>query len=311
MLSNIIGKYNRNRRKIWTAIIIIGFIIGLRFALTSYTGNKKIGSSDNTTTTYFTDNSQNDYPFLNDKIYKNKNVSKNSQEISNTIKTFIEYCNNRQVEEAYDMLSEDTKYNLYKSKTEFVKNYYITFFKTKKIYNMQAWITSGGYYTYKVEFEEDLLSTGGADSNKIEEYYTVVKENEKYKININRYIGNIEINKITEKNNVKITVLSKNIYLDNIEYKIKVENLSNNTIVLDTKNTKRTTALMDSNNFAYPAYMYKLLENDLTVYSGETKEINIQFNQQYNAKYYNTKIVFNNFNLDNNSNKKTIFEVDV
>lgn len=176
---------------------------------------------------------------------------------------------------------------------------------------MQAWITSGGYYTYKVEFEEDLLSTGGADSNKIEEYYTVVKENEKYKININRYIGNIEINKITEKNNVKITVLSKNIYLDNIEYKIKVENLSNNTIVLDTKNTRRTTALMDSNNFEYPAYMYKLLENDLTVYSGETKGINIQFNQQYNAKYYNTKIVFNNFNLDNNSNKKTIFEVDV
>lgn len=310
MLNNLIRKYNRNRREIWIVVVIIAFIIGFRYALTSYMKNDRIGSSNNVTT-YFPNNNQNDYPFLNDKIYENKNVSKNSQEISNTIKTFIEYCNNRQVEEAYDMLSEDTKYNLYKSKTEFVKNYYITFFKTKKIYNMQAWITSGGYYTYKVEFEEDLLSTGGADSNKIEEYYTVVKENEKYKININRYIGNIEINKITEKNNVKITVLSKNIYLDNIEYKIKVENLSNNTIVLDTKNTKRTTALMDSNNFAYPAYMYKLLENDLTVYSGETKEINIQFNQQYNTKYYNTKIVFNNFNLDNNSNKKTIFEVDV
>lgn len=310
MLNNLIRKYNRNRREIWIVVVIIAFIIGFRYALTSYMKNDRIGSSNNATT-YFPNNNQNDYPILNNKIYEDKNVSKNSGEISNTIKTFIEYCNNRQVEEAYDMLSEDTKYNLYKSKTEFVKNYYITFFKTKKIYNMQAWITSGGYYTYKVEFEEDLLSTGGADSNKIEEYYTVVKENEKYKININRYIGNIEINKITEKNNVKITVLSKNIYLDNIEYKIKVENLSNNTIVLDTKNTKRTTALMDSNNFAYPAYMYKLLENDLTVYSGETKEINIQFNQQYNAKYYNTKIVFNNFNLDNNSNKKTIFEVDV
>lgn len=310
MLNNLIRKYNRNRREIWIVVVIIAFIIGFRYALTSYMKNDRIGSSNNATT-YFLNNNQNDYPILNNKIYEDKNVSKNSGEISNTIKTFIEYCNNRQVEEAYDMLSEDTKYNLYKSKTEFVKNYYITFFKTKKIYNMQAWITSGGYYTYKVEFEEDLLSTGGADSNKIEEYYTVVKENEKYKININRYIGNIEINKITEKNNVKITVLSKNIYLDNIEYKIKVENLSNNTIVLDTKNTKRTTALMDSNNFAYPAYMYKLLENDLTVYSGETKEINIQFNQQYNAKYYNTKIVFNNFNLDNNSNKKTILEVDV
>ncbi len=310
MLNNLIRKYNRNRREIWIVVVIIAFIIGFRYALTSYMKNDRIGSSNNATT-YFPNNNQNDYPILNNKIYEDKNVSKNSEEISNTIKTFIEYCNNRQVEEAYDMLSEDTKYNLYKSKTEFAKNYYITFFKTKKIYNMQAWITSGGYYTYKVEFEEDLLSTGGADSNKIEEYYTVVKENEKYKININRYIGNIEINKITEKNNVKITVLSKNIYLDNIEYKIKVENLSNNTIVLDTKNTKRTTALMDSNNFAYPAYMYKLLENDLTVYSGETKEINIQFNQQYNAKYYNTKIVFNNFNLDNNSNKKTIFEVDV
>lgn len=310
MLNNLIRKYNRNRREIWIVVVIIAFIIGFRYALTSYMKNDRIGSSNNATT-YFPNNNQNDYPILNNKIYEDKNVSKNSEEISNTIKTFIQYCNNKEIEKAYNMLSEDTKYNLYKSKTEFVKNYYITFFKTKKIYNMQAWITSGGYYTYKVEFEEDLLSTGGADSNKIEEYYTVVKENEKYKININRYIGNIEINKITEKNNVKITVLSKNIYLDNIEYKIKVENLSNNTIVLDTKNTRRTTALMDSNNFEYPAYMYKLLENDLTVYSGETKEINIQFNQQYNAKYYNTKIVFNNFNLDNNSNKKTIFEVDV
>lgn len=310
MLNNLIRKYNRNRREIWIVVVIIAFIIGFRYALTSYMKNDRIGSNNNATT-YFPNNNQNDYPILNNKIYEDKNVSKNSEEISNTIKTFIQHCNNKEIEKAYNMLSEDIKHNLYKNKTEFVKNYYIIFFKTKKIYNMQAWITSGGYYTYKVEFEEDLLSTGGADSNKIEEYYTVVKENEKYKININRYIGNIEINKITEKNNVKITVLSKNIYLDNIEYKIKVENLSNNTIVLDTKNTKRTTALMDSNNFAYPAYMYKLLENDLTVYSGETKEINIQFNQQYNAKYYNTKIVFNNFNLDNNSNKKTIFEVDV
>lgn len=310
MLNNLIRKYNRNRRKIWTVVVIIAFIIGFRYALTSYMKNDRIGSSNNATT-YFPNNNQNDYPILNNKIYEDKNVSKNSEEVSNTIKTFIQYCNNKEIKKAYNMLSEDIKHNLYKNKTEFVKNYYIIFFKTKKTYNMQAWITNREYYTYKIEFQEDLISTGGADDTKIEEYYTVVKENGEYKININRYIGNTDINKTTEENNVKITVLSENIYLDNIEYKIKIENLTNNTIILDTKNTKKTTVLVDSNNFEYPAYMYKLLEDDLTVYPGETKEINIQFNQQYNAKYDNKKIVFNNFKLDNKINEKIIFEADV
>ena len=104
MLNNLIRKYNRNRREIWIVVVIIAFIIGFRYALTSYMKNDRIGSSNNATN-YFPNNNQNDYPILNNKIYEDKNVSKNSEEISNTIKTFIQHCNNKEIEKAYNMLS--------------------------------------------------------------------------------------------------------------------------------------------------------------------------------------------------------------
>ena len=69
MLNNLIRKYNRNRREIWIVVVIIAFIIGFRYALTSYMKNDKIGSSNNATT-YFPNNNQNDYPILNNKIYE-------------------------------------------------------------------------------------------------------------------------------------------------------------------------------------------------------------------------------------------------
>ena len=67
MLNNLIRKYNRNRREIWIVVVIIAFIIGFRYALTSYMKNDRIGSSNNATT-YFPNNNQNVYPILNKKI---------------------------------------------------------------------------------------------------------------------------------------------------------------------------------------------------------------------------------------------------
>ncbi len=46
MLNNLIRKYNRNRREIWIVVVIIAFIIGFRYALTSYMKNDRIGSSN-------------------------------------------------------------------------------------------------------------------------------------------------------------------------------------------------------------------------------------------------------------------------
>ena len=44
MLNNLIRKYNRNRREIWIVVVIIAFIIGFRYALTSYMKNDRIVS---------------------------------------------------------------------------------------------------------------------------------------------------------------------------------------------------------------------------------------------------------------------------
>ncbi len=177
MLNTIIRKYNKNRKRIWTWIIIIGFAIGIKYALNTHIrNNNKIGSGNNATI-YFTNKDKNDYPIMSEQKEQNKSISYNLPEVSKAVKTFIDYCNNREIEKAYNMLSEDTKHYLYKTQADFINNYYNIYYKTKKTYNIQAWITENNYYIYKINLQEDLLSTGNVNSKKVEEYYTVKKEN--------------------------------------------------------------------------------------------------------------------------------------
>ena len=47
------------------------------------------------------------------------------------------------------------------------------------------------------------------DDMSIQDYYTIVKENDEYKLNINNYIGKEEVNKTKKQNGVEIYIAER------------------------------------------------------------------------------------------------------
>ena len=62
---------------------------------------------------------------------------------------------------------------------------------------MQSWITNGNKYTYRIELLEDMLSNGKSTNSKKIDYYTVIKEEDNYYLNIDGFVEKNELNKYT------------------------------------------------------------------------------------------------------------------
>lgn len=221
---------------------------------------------------------------------------------------FIKYCNNDKVKEAYEMLSTDCKNAYYTSVKDFKNLYLRQLFDIDKTYEIQSWISSEETNTYKVKLITDMFDRGGYDdTDYIEEYYTIVNENNEKKLSINKYIKKVDINKSSQKNNIKINVISKNVYLDYEIYDIEFENKTKNTIMMDTKANTSSVFLSDSNNVNYSAYLHEIIDTDLKLNKNEKKTIKIKFNKMYNP---NIKISSMNFR-DIKYNYHKINEIDM
>ncbi len=221
------------------------------------------------------------------------NVTKEQQTTnSELIDKFISYCNNKEIQKAYNLLTDECKEAVYSSKIEnFQNNYVNRIFSTKKSYTIQSWISSN-IYTYEVQISDDILSTGKLDVNKIEEYYTVVKKNGEYKLNIGGYIYKDNINKYAQKDDIRIDVLNKDIYKEYENYKLRITNNTQKTIMLDTRQDTNSVYLQGTNNKPYSAFMYEIEQTRLIVKPGFSITLNIRFNKRYSNNTRMEKMVF-------------------
>jgi len=148
-------------------------------------------------------------------VISGDNVSNEQQEVNtNIIDTFIKYCNKKQIDKAYSILTNECKENVFNNNIDdFKKNYIEKVYTSNKTYSMQSWIKQNNSVTYKVKITDDMLATGKV-GNTIQDYYTVVKQNGAYKLNINGYIGRKTINKEATKDNITIKINYKDIYMN-------------------------------------------------------------------------------------------------
>lgn len=287
-MNRLIRYYNQNRKKIWGIVIIIASAI-LLLQLVNYfykvenqkrlEGSKqeqKELSFTNTNTTKVTDDNS---------VVTGKQKTKNDLETaSNIIDTFISFCNEKEIEKAYNLLTEDCKAQMYDNIEAFEQAYYNNVFEGEtKIANIENWHDD----TYKVKIMGNMLTTGKKEENPKQDYITIVKENNENKLNINGYIGKKDINKMTEKDNIKVEVVSKNTYKDYETYTVKVTNKTENAILLDSRSEARSLYIKDSNGMTYSSYSHELTEPMMTVNPANTKEITIKF---YSAFISNKKI---------------------
>lgn len=217
-----------------------------------------------------------------------------------TIEQFVKICNEQKVEEAYNLLSDECKEEVYHSIDSFRNNYYNKIFNgKKKNISVENWAGN----IYKVTFENDALSTGVyTQEGTIQDYITVLAlENNEFRLNINNYIGRKEINKVdNDSSNIAITVLKSDTYMDYQTYTFSITNNTNNTILLDDKFDTNNTYIQDENENQYNAYIQELSEAQLTVTPGETKELTIKYYNRYGTTKKISKIVFNKVILNYN-----------
>ena len=283
-MHNLKRFYDQNRKGIWMAIIIIASIFILLQLLNYFArrnNEKELSNSVNI-----------EEININEKTNTNVNLksstsaitgesvsSKNLNTATETIEKFINFCNEKKLDEAYNMLTEECKNEMYTSVNIFEQAYYNNVFNgEEKSCNIENWTGD----IYKVNIVGDMLATGKSNNGYTkQDYITVKKEENNYKLNINNYIGNKKIDKTTEKDGIEINIISKNTYMDNEQYTIKVTNNSQNNISLDGLSNVKSLYLQDSKGAKYSAYVQELTEPTLKVQAGQTKEVTIKFYSNY------------------------------
>lgn len=288
-MNKFVRFYNQNRHMVWIIILSIAAFIAIiqildNFAYEKNNANQNINSVNN-----------NNYINYNYSVITEKEVNSNVSEI---IDEFIENCNNGQVEDAYEMLSDECKIILYPSLEDFKQKYYNKIFSEKKSYIYQAWISESSMYTYRIDFTEDMLATGSPAQTSIIDYYTVVKNNDEYKLNINKFVGIETINKEITKDNVLINVKRKKIYMDYEIYDIRVENNTRTTIMLDDMRSTDNIYVQDNNEQKYFWYNSEIIESDIKIRRGYSQELSIKFNKGYNKSNKTKRIVFESVILE-------------
>lgn len=279
---NIFRAYNQNRKTILIIILVIVAVIIL-LQLLNYLTKKNIENKEVSNTTV-----ENKYGKNYEAVTGERKEDATYSTQTNVIKNFLDACVNGDTETAYNLISDDCKNALYPSINNFIDGYYNINFKDKKIsYNYQAW--SGN--TYKIEFRENILSTGMySDSAYKEEYYTL----DGNKLNISGYVKKEEINAEEQKQNITITVDNLEYYRDYLVCNISVFNQTDNDILLDSLENAENITLMDRNEVEFTYYNDELDESEIKVYKGQLMQISLKFNVVYRENLDIRKINFKN-----------------
>lgn len=155
--------------------------------------------------------------------------------ISELIDDFMKYCNDKEYDKAYNLLTTEYKNKFVSDKNEFIK-YVDTKFKNKRLYNIQNYSNIDGAYVYKVRFMEDILASGTTNGYLyVEEKYVVKEENGSLKLALGGYIKEEPLNLQFEDEYMKINVTRRDIYYDQVLYYAEIVNKTDNYIVLSNQ----------------------------------------------------------------------------
>lgn len=280
--------YNQNKLKVWIGILLIIFLLILIKTLNANIKNNNSKNNDKETTSNVVS-----YRNQSKSMVDGGSVSETySEDLGKFINQFFSYCIEHNPHNAYSMLSNDTKQELYQTEGLFVKNYYQSRFNGNKDFSFQSWSSVDNVYIYQVKIFDNMLATGQSSENYIEEYVTISNEDGEYKLNINSYLGRKNINKKSEDKNLSVEVIRVDRYLDYEIYTLSVQNKKETDMILDTRRKTSSCYVKDDRDNKFEALLYENKEEELAFSPNEKKTIRIKFSDS-NRK--NLKIESINF----------------
>lgn len=299
-MSNLRKYYYDNKQKIWKTILIIVSIFAVIYGVNYFM--RLQNDNYNTLAQNIPQNTIVD----NTSLTTNQSVVGGSiiddsilEEHITVIENFLNLCNNKEFEKAYELLSTDCKENVFNNYNLFKTAYCDKIFNTSKTYTTENWSGS----IYRIRLVEDILATGQSSTmgTAIQDWYTIVDEDGEEKLNINNYIGKQEFTDSTStENDITIKILEKNTYKDYENYTIEVTNNTKNTIYLDDGEDTSTIYIEDSNGVKHEAASSEIIYSTLTLMSGQTKRYTIKFTNTYITNREITSITFDKVILNYN-----------
>lgn len=283
-MNKLIKLYNENRFVIIVVIIMIALGIIVLQTLNKLAGEERKAKIENIAkeTNSSTSSQGTTISNTNTSVITGQTVKNN---IANTeiIKQFVKYCNEGQIENAYNMLTDDCKERIYPSLERFKTMYYDRIFKIKRMYSLENWYEEGNSATYYIKYTEDVMATGITNSkNNNSDYITVTKQEMTNCLNINSYVGTKTINKSQTENGVNIEITKIHMYMDYTILDLKVRNLSKDTIIIDTKENQDTLYLYDLKGVKYTSFLNENSAEELKASKNMEIKTNIKFNKRYN-----------------------------
>lgn len=215
-------------------------------------------------------------------------------DIEKTIEQYITYCNQKEYQKAYNMISENCRKKVYPSLEDF-KAYVDYVFEEKKVYTIQNYSNRDNVYIYRIRLFDDILATGMTYTDTLkyfEEKLVFTEKNGKLLLGVKEYIGDEEVDVVYEDQYMKITVSNKSISYDEETYTVRVQNKTEHTIVLTDDMTageigieaENGTSLMVVDDLWNPIYLQPQTSN--TYY--------LTFQKFYDEGYATTGIKFYN-----------------
>lgn len=286
-MNYIVRFWNQNRKKIIIGIGVIVFLVIIVQILNQIAKEQKELAKQNIQT----EEKEEDLP--TQSIIGGESVSEEETKINvDIIETFIQKCNSADITGAYNMLTNECKEVVFPTEESFKSGYYDIIFATKKIANIENFLSTDNRYTYQVNLYNDILATGKLDETDQTPYQDYITIDQDGKLNINSFIYKKEINLESEKNGIKLIVESQEIYKDNEKYKIKIENNTDKRILIDTRSKSKSVYLVGSNNVVYESFISELSSILYEIPANFYRNYTIKFNKIYSSEVETVAIVF-------------------
>ena len=219
-------------------------------------------------------------------------------EDENIVNKFLDLCNSGKIEDAYSLLSEECKAELYPTLEEFKEYYYNNIFTKKREYNIQSWISNSKFTIYKIRYPNSMLSTGTYNEKDVyEDYITLNKDSKNEKISIGGFIFSKKYNVTTKTNELEATIVSKKTYISEEVYEINIKNNTKKTILLDNLQKSKTITLI-ADETKYAAVTNTMFDMYLRINAGETRKITIRFKKNFSSSNSSEYIEFSNIIKD-------------
>lgn len=156
-----------------------------------------------------------------------------AKKINELIKTYITYCNNKDYDNAYNLISTSCKKYVYNDNEENFKSYVDSLFPEERKYYTQNYSNVDGIYAYILTLTDDIESTGTTGGYySYSERIAVFNEGDDIKLSNNNFIISKDLNISKEDDYIKVEITSKDIGYDKVGYNLKITNKTADGYVL-------------------------------------------------------------------------------